>query len=168
MIARVMHMDEHKKARIKLLILAIVIPLAVGGLAAILTAGDMQLFSQLKKPPLSPPGWLFPVAWTILYAMMGYASFIVYTSDVSKARKRRALIVYAAQLAVNFLWPIVFFSGQMYLAAFAVLTLLWLLILACMILFYYISNAAGELLIPYMLWVSYAAYLNLSIYFLNG
>lgn len=151
-----------------MLILAIAIPLAIGGLSAILTNDSMELFEAIRKPPLSPPSWVFPVVWTLLYAMMGYASFIVYTSDASKARKRRALIVYAAQLAVNFLWTIVFFNLEMFLAAFIVLTLLWLLILACMVLFYYISNAAGELLIPYILWVSFAAYLNLSIYLLNG
>lgn len=161
-------MDEQKKARRKQLILAIAIPLAVGGLAAICTNDSMRLFEEIRKPPLSPPRWVFPVAWTILYAMMGYASFIITASDASSARKRRALLVYGGQLAVNFLWTIVFFQTQAFLAAFFVLTLLWLLILGCMVLFYFISETAGELLIPYILWVSFAAYLNLSIYLLNG
>lgn len=160
-------MDEHKKLRIKQLVLALALPLAVSGLSAILTHGDMRLFAEVEKPPLAPPMWLFPVAWTLLYMLMGYASYRVLVADATEIRKRRALTVYAVQLAVNFLWPLVFFKFELFLAAFIVLTALWVLAVICMAMFYYICEAAGVLLIPYVLWLSFAAYLNLGIYLLN-
>ena len=156
------------KIRWKELITAIAIPLAVGGLSAFLTRDSMKKFSQLNQPPLSPPAWLFPVVWTILFALMGWASYRIYVSDASRPRKRRALTVYGVQLAFNFLWSLIFFNLGAYLAAFAVLMLLWLLIIVTLVSFWYIDSIAGELLIPYVLWVTFAAYLNLSIYLLNG
>lgn len=155
------------KIKIKQLIIAVALPLAIGALAAFLTKDSVCIFRALRKPPLSPPDWLFPVAWTILYILMGIASYLVYSSDASSPRKDRALSLYAIQLGLNFLWPIIFFNLQMYLAAFLVLILLWILILICMVLFYYISDTAGKLLIPYLLWVSFAGYLNLGIHLMN-
>ena len=96
------------KRSLKISLIAIVTPLAVGGLAALLSGG-MADYKQLNQPPLSPPGWLFPIVWTILYLLMGYASYRVYTSEQSPSAIRRALILYAIQLFFNFLWPIVFF-----------------------------------------------------------
>lgn len=155
------------KIKIKQLILAVALPLAIGGLAAFLTKDSMCIFNAVRKPPLAPPDWLFPVVWTALYILMGVASYLVYTSDASSPRKDRALSFYAIGLGVNFLWPIIFFNLQMYLAAFLVLILLWLLIVICIVLFYYILDTAGKLLIPYLLWVSFAGYLNLGIYLMN-
>lgn len=155
------------KIKIKQLIIAVALPLAIGGLAAFLTKDSICIFGAVRKPPLAPPDWLFPVAWTVLYILMGVASYLVYTSDASSPRKDRALSFYAIQLGVNFLWPIIFFNLQMYLAAFLVLILLWLLIVICIVLFYYISDTAGKLLIPYLLWVSFAGYLNLGIHLMN-
>lgn len=151
----------------KLLIICLAIPLAVGGLAALITGGGMDTFETLSKPPLSPPGWLFPVAWTILYILMGIASYLVLTSGKPQESVRRALVLYGIQLAFNFLWPILFFSLSAYLFAFIWLVVLWLLILAAAISFHRISNAAGYLLIPYLLWVAFAGYLNFGIYLLN-
>ena len=126
-----------------------------------------RLLAALEKPPLTPPGWVFPVVWTVLYAMMGTASYKVYASDAHDIRRRRALTVYGVQLAVNFLWTVVFFALGAHLSAFWLIVLLWLLIVVCMLMFYHISQKAGRLMIPYALWVSFAAYLNLGVYLLN-
>ena len=96
------------KRTIKELLIALAIPLAVGGLAALLSGG-MKDFQTMNQPPLSPPGWLFPIVWTILYLLMGYASYRVYTAEADQGAKRRALILYAIQLLLNLLWPILFF-----------------------------------------------------------
>jgi len=151
----------------KLLIICLVIPLAVGGIAALLTGGGMDTFETLNQPPLSPPGWLFPVVWTILYILMGIASYLVLTSGKSQESIRRTLVMYGIQLAFNFLWPILFFSLSAYLFAFIWLVALWLLILATTVSFYRISDIAGYLMIPYLIWVTFAGYLNLGIYLMN-
>lgn len=154
------------KRNVKQLLIALAIPLAVGGLASLLSGG-MGDYRQLNQPPLSPPGWVFPIVWTLLYLMMGYASYRVYTAGKSPAQTGRALKFYATQLFVNFLWPIVFFAFQWYLIAFFVLLILWVLILLTMREFTAIEETAGDLLIPYILWVTFAGYLNLGVYFLN-
>jgi len=151
----------------KLLIICLVFPLAVGGIAALLTGGGMDTFETLNQPPLSPPGWLFPVVWTILYILMGIASYLVLTSGKSQESIRRTLVMYGIQLAFNFLWPILFFSLSAYLFAFIWLVALWLLILATTVSFYRISDIAGYLMIPYLIWVTFAGYLNLGIYLMN-
>lgn len=151
----------------KLLIICLVIPLAVGGIAALLTGSEMDTFETLNQPPLSPPRWLFPVVWTILYILMGIASYLVLTTGKSQESIRRALILYGIQLAFNFLWPIFFFGLSAYLFAFIWLVALWLLILATTVSFYRISDIAGYLMIPYLIWVTFAGYLNLGIYLLN-
>ena len=151
----------------KTLIWCIVIPLAVGGLSALITMDSMAAFDAVTKPPLSPPGWLFPVVWTILFVLMGIASYIVYTSDSSPKQISNALTVYAVQLAVNFFWSIIFFNLEAYLFAFLWLILLWVLIFATIVLFWRINRVAGILLLPYILWVTFAGYLNFAIYLLN-
>ena len=142
----------------------IAIPLAVGGVSALISRGAMESFGELRMPPLAPPAWLFPVVWTILYILMGIASCLVRTSDKPN---QKALRVYALQLAVNFFWPILFFNLELYLAAFFWLVLLWVLVLVTTELFYGISKPAGLLMIPYLLWITFAGYLNLTIYLLN-
>lgn len=156
-----------KKINYKALIVAILIPLAVGGVSAILTNRAMDSFNELNQPALSPPGWLFPVVWTILYILMGIASYLVYVSDAPYSAKKSALTIYAVQLVFNFFWSILFFNLSMYLSAFVWLIVLWLLILATTLLFYTIDKRAAYLMIPYILWVAFAGYLNLAIYLLN-
>ena len=148
----------------KKLVVCLLLPLAVGGLAAFLTRNSMDLFAMVKKPPLSPPGWLFPVVWTILYLLMGFASYLVL---VAEKPGRTARKFYLAQLAFNFVWPILFFHLQMYLLSFVWLLLLWMLILVTILWFTRSSRLAGYLLIPYLLWVTFAGYLNVGIYILN-
>ncbi len=156
-----------KKINVKLLVVCIVIPLLVGGISALLTRGSMEVFETLVKPPLAPPGWLFPVVWTILYILMGVASYLVITSQASKEEQGKAISVYLYQLVVNFLWSTFFFQFGWYLFSFLWLVLLWVLILITLVRFYRISKPAGYLLIPYLLWVTFAGYLNFAIWLLN-
>lgn len=151
----------------KPLLISLAIPLAVGGLAAYLTRDGMRVFASVNQPPLSPPAWLFPVVWTILYLMMGLACYLVATAPISQPRRERALTVYGLSLAANFLWPILFFTMEAWGAAFVCLVLLWVLVAATMLLFSCIDRRAGQLLIPYLVWLSFAAYLNLGVWLLN-
>ncbi len=149
------------------LLICIAIPLAVGGLSAWLTRGSMDTFAALNKPPLSPPGWLFPVVWTILFVLMGLASYLVLKSGKPQQKVNRALRLYGIQLGVNFFWSVFFFNLSLYLFSFIWLILLWILILVTTIRFRRLSQPAGMLMLPYLLWVAFAGYLNLGIYLLN-
>lgn len=149
------------------MILCLAIPLAAGGFSAFLTRGSMEQFQKLNKPPLTPPGWLFPVVWTILFLMMGLASYLVWKSDGSRRAVRSALRVYGLQLGFNFFWAILFFNMNRYLPAFFWLAALWVLILATTLRFYRLSRTAGYLMAPYLVWVAFAGYLNYGIYLLN-
>lgn len=149
------------------LLKSIGIPLLTGALSALLSGGGMQAFAQMNKPPLSPPGWLFPVVWTILYILMGVASYLILTADADKEEKSDALKIYGYQLAVNFLWSIFFFNFGWYLFSFVWLVLLWVFIFVMIWLFYPISKMAAYLMIPYLIWVTFAGYLNLGIWILN-
>lgn len=124
-----------KSSRLKPLIF-LAIPLAVGGLAALFSAGSMDKFSALNQPPLSPPGWLFPIVWGILYILMGTASYIVYSSDAPEISKQKALGLYLVQLGFNFLWPILFFTFGLCTAAAVLIVILWVLILLTLLYFY--------------------------------
>lgn len=126
----------------------------------------MESFESVIKPPLSPPGWLFPVVWTVLFILMGIASYIVWEQS-SGIQRRNALTLYFVQLFFNFFWSIIFFSFEAYLFAFVWLVALWLLIAVTTYLFFKIEKSAGYLMLPYILWVTFAGYLNLSIYLLN-
>lgn len=149
------------KIQFKRLIVCIAIPLATGGLSAYLTRNGMESFQAMKSPPLSPPAWLFPVVWTILYVLMGIASYLV---SISEKEHTAALFTYAVSLVFNFFWSIWFFHFSLYLFAFIWLIALWLLILSTQKQFRRISAIAGYLLVPYLLWVTFAGYLNFAIY----
>ena len=149
------------------LVVCIALPLIVGWISSLITQGSMEVFETINKPYLSPPGWVFPVVWTILYILMGIASYIVLTSGQSQYKIKTALAVYLIQLVFNFVWPIIFFNAQKYLLAFVWLIILWVLILITTVLFGNISKTAGKLMITYLLWVTFAGSLNYSIYMLN-
>ena len=164
----------------KTLVICILIPLAVGAVAGFLTRDGMESFALLNKPPLSPPAWVFPVAWTILYTLMGISSYFIYISETQKVNKSisdkntkenkeksQALSTYGYQLIVNFLWPVFFFSFQWYFFAFLWLVLLWILVAKMILEFGEISRIAALLNVPYLLWLSFAGYLNLGIWLLN-
>lgn len=151
--------------KIKPYVISIIIALAVGGLSALFTNDNMEIYSQINQPPLAPPSFLFPIVWTILFTLMGISSAIVYVKNTSHSQK--ALIIYAIQLIVNFLWSIIFFNLRTYLFAFIWLVFLWILILKMIFEFYKVSKLAAYLQIPYLLWVTFAAYLNFMIFILN-
>ncbi len=155
------------KIKIRCLVICIAIPLLVGGVAAFLTRNSMETFELVEKPPFSPPGWLFPAAWTILYTLMGIASYLVLESNEDFQTKQSALSVHFYQLVVNFLWPVFFFNLGWYLFAFFWILLLTTLVWITYRCFYEISKLAGYLLIPYLLWLFFAGYLNLGIWYLN-
>ncbi len=155
------------KIQWKKLLICLAIPLAVGGLSAFLSMDAMKSFSSLNQPPLSPPAWAFGVVWTILYLLMGLASYLVATAGGHRIETNQALAVYGLQLAVNFFWSLIFFNCRAYLFAFIWLLLLWVLIVITLRRFAAIRPLAGWLLIPYLLWVTFAGYLNLGIYLLN-
>lgn len=152
------------KLDLKRLLFCIFLPLATGALSGYLAKNSAELFSTLNKPPLTPPGWLFPIVWSLLYLMMGIASYLVLTSGQPN---QQALLWYTAQLILNFLWPILFFYFELYFLSFVWLILLWWTILKTIELFYEISKPAALLLVPYFLWVTFAGYLNLAITLLN-
>jgi tryptophan-rich sensory protein len=153
--------------KLRILLIAVAIPLLVGAVAGLLTRNSMQVFEGLQQPPFAPPGVLFPIVWTILYALMGIASYLIYTSGKDPEEVSSALTVYGVQLVVNFLWPIVFFRFGWYTFAFFWLILLWVLVIYTILLFYRISKPAAWLMVPYLIWLTYAAYLNLGIVLLN-
>ncbi len=149
------------------LALCILAALAAGGLGALLGGDFSDSYSRMYKPLLSPPGWVFPVVWTALYVLMGVASCQIWQSEASAPRKKRALTLYAVQLGMNALWPLLFFRLSAYLAAFIWLLLLLLAVWLCAVSFRYIQKSAGSLLTPYLLWLCFALYLNLGVYLLN-
>lgn len=151
----------------RLLVICLLIPIVVGGVSALLTGGGMEHFEAIQKPLLTPPGWLFPVVWSILYLLMGLASYMALTSGRGEGEIRAALIVYGVQLAMNFLWSVFFFNLSTYLFSFVWLAVLWLLILLNLFLFFRLRRSAGYLMLPYLAWVAFAGYLNLGVYLLN-
>jgi len=139
----------------------------VGILSALLTKDTMGKYKELQQPLFSPPGWVFPIVWSILFLMMGIASYLIYYHGFEKAKVKNALVFYEIQLAFNFFWTIIFFRFG--LRGFA---LLWILILLSLIVlaavkFYKIDKIAAYLMTPYILWVSFASILNFSIWQLN-
>lgn len=162
-----------KKFNIVKLIIAIAIPLLVGGLSAFLTKDAMMVFNTIKKPPLAPPGIAFPIAWTILYILMGIASYLIYNLDENKlissqvVLKKNTLIIYVVQLIFNFFWSIIFFKFSMYKFAFVWLVALWILVFAFVKNAMKLNKTAACLMIPYLLWMTFAGYLNVMIVILN-
>ena len=155
-----------KPINLKRLIIAIIIPEAVGLLSSFVTGNIGNAYNNYTKPPLSPPGIIFPIVWGILYALMGIASYIVY--EEGKGEKRReALTFYGLQLAVNFIWPIIFFRFEAYWVAVVVIFVLLALVIITALKFKEISNAAFWLLVPYIAWLLFATYLNIGVAVLN-
>ena len=154
--------------KIKPYIISVIISLGVGGLSAFLTRGNMDLYDRIVVPPLAPPGALFPIVWTLLYTLMGISSAKIYIEGKNgNASVQDALKVYALQLVVNFFWSIIFFNMEAFLFAFIWILLLWALIVIMIRKFSRIDSVSAWLQVPYLLWVTFAAYLNLAIYILN-
>ena len=154
-------MDRNRRIRFAY----IAFPLGVGALAGFLTRNNLSVYKNLNLPAVSPPGWLFPIIWTVLYILMGLGSYLAVSS--SSHRKNESLKLYGIQLLLNFLWSLVFFNLKIYFLAFLILLLLWYFIIKMIAAFWSVSPDAAVLQVPYLLWVTFAAYLNLGIVFLN-
>ena len=151
----------------KTFILSILLAEAVGGLSGFLTREGMKIYTEMiAQPPLSPPPLLFPIVWGILYALMGIGSARIWLTPASPERSR-ALNLYAAQLVVNFFWSLIFFNAQAFGFAFFWLLLLWLLVLLMILAFREVDPLAAWLQVPYLIWLTFAAYLNLGVWYLN-
>lgn len=147
-----------KKIQWNILVPSLLISLGAGGLGAFLSFGSMEQYQSLPRPFLAPPGWLFPVVWTILYVLMGIGAYLVF---ISKDEDRRvALILYGIQLAVNILWPFFFFGLDAYLFSFVWILLLLDLVILTAKCFSNIDELAGKLMLFYLAWMIYAVYLN--------
>ncbi len=154
--------------KIKPYIISILIALGVGALSALVTRDNMDIYDRIITPPLAPPGFLFPIVWTLLYTLMGISSARIYLEGKEGNKLAAdALKIYALQLAVNFFWSIIFFNFEAFLFAFIWILLLWVLIIIMIRRFYEVDPLAAWLQIPYFLWVTFAAYLNFAIYILN-
>ncbi len=151
----------------KLLAICIAIPLAVGGLSALISRNAMDTFKELNQPPLSPPAWLFPVVWTVLYVVMGISLYLVLTSKSGNTVVGQSVTLFGMQLFFNFFWSIFFFNLKLYFFSFGWLIVLWALIFAMAVSFYRASKTAAFINIPYLVWVAFAGYLNIGIAILN-
>lgn len=147
-------------------ILSVIIALAVGGLSSLLTRGNMDIYQTINVPPLAPPMSIFPWVWGILFVLMGISSAMVYLRR-DDADATSALQIYAIQLVVNFFWSIIFFNMRAFFFAFVWTMLLWVLIIIMIVQFRKVSKTAAYLQWPYLIWVTFAAYLTLMIWLLN-
>lgn len=138
----------------------------IGLLANLASGAGPGAYGALRLPPASPPGWVFPAVWTALYALIGAAGFLVFESG--KNGRRRALCFYAAQFAVQFFWPVVFFRLSAFGWAAALAALLLVLAAVTAYLFFRAVPLAGKLLLPFTLWCAYAVYLAAGVVALNG
>jgi len=153
-----------KKPRYLLWILAVE---AVGVLSGFLSRGGTELYNEMiQKPALSPPAILFPIVWTILYALMGIGAARIAAEDSGPVRSR-ALNVFITQLILNFFWSLIFFNAQAFGFALIWLLVMWALIIWMIVLFWNVDRTAALLQIPYLLWVTFAAYLNYAVWQLN-
>lgn len=160
---------KHRRMRdvVKLLI-SIVACQCVGLISSIFTTPSIPTwYATLQKPPFTPPNWLFAPAWITLYLLMGISAFIIWRRGVDNRRVREALIVFLIQLILNGLWSVVFFGLKSPLYGVVVIIVLWIAILFTILKFFKLSPVAGGLLLPYILWVSFAAALNISVWVLN-
>lgn len=151
----------------KKLIACIALPLIVGGLSALITRDAMEDFMSLPQPPLSPPAWLFPVVWTILYTLMGIASYLILESGADSEAIVNAASAYWFQLVLNFFWPLIFFNMQQFTIAAIWLGALLALVILTAVRFFHIRKTAGWLLVPYLVWLVFALYLNIGVAVLN-
>ena len=148
-------------------IISTLIALAVGGLSALLTMDGMAAYNtSVVKPSLTPLGWIFGVVWTVLYALMGISAARIWLCNDYEA-KSKGLNLYVAQLVVNFFWSLIFFNAQAFGFAFFWLLLLWALVLLMILQFNKVDRKAALLQIPYLIWLTFAAYLNLGVWVMN-
>ena len=150
------------------LALSILLSLAAGAIGSVFTYSEIPTwYASLVRPDIAPPNWIFGPVWTTLYILMGTAAWLVWKADAVRTAKRRALLVYALQLALNTLWSFIFFGMHALGLALVEICALWLAIAATIYLFYPISRTASYLLAPYLAWVSFASFLNYTLWMMN-
>lgn len=145
----------------------IALTLISGSAAGLLVRNSFETYTQLQKPPASPPGIVFPIVWTLLYLLMGIGAAMVWRSSPGTPQRSGAILVFALQLAVNLLWPFLFFGLQAYFFSFLWLLLLLALAITMTVFFAQLSPTAAWLQVPYLLWLAFAAYLNAGVWLLN-
>ena len=156
-----------KKSTFRIYLFFILLCELVGIVAGLLTRESAMVYSEtIIKPPLSPPAILFPIVWTVLYALMGIGAARVYLANPSDERSK-GLFFFVLQLAANFLWSFIFFRAQAFGSAFIWILFLWILILGMILNYSKVDRLAAYLQIPYLIWVTFAAYLNLGVFILN-
>jgi len=163
-------MKEGGKMKIDVikLIISVSVCLLVGVMGSFFTMPSIQTwYATLNKPFFSPPDWLFGPVWTILYFLMGLSLYIVWDKGLESKQSQKAVFMFGVQLFLNLLWSIIFFGLKSPLFAFIEIVFLWMAILLTINYFYKISKVSSYLLIPYVLWVSFAAILNFSVFYLN-
>ncbi len=159
--------DRMKNGKWKPYALWILATEAVGALSGFLSREGTKIYSQtITKPPLSPPAPVFPIVWSILYALMGFGAARIYLAQAS-AQRSRGLNLFITQLIVNFFWSLIFFNAQAFGFALVWLVLLWGLVLGMILAFRKADPLAAKLQIPYLIWLSFAAYLNAGVWWLN-
>jgi tryptophan-rich sensory protein len=152
--------------KLKNVIIALIITLGIGELAGFLTISESKTFGdKFNQSVLTPPDWVFPVVWLILYSLLGIGLAIVYKSQSEV--KPYALILYGTQLVFNFLWPIFFFKGEQFSLSFSWISILILLVMAMIVLFFKCSHIAAYMQIPYLIWLIFAGYLTYIVCLLN-
>jgi benzodiazapine receptor len=150
------------------LVISLVACQCAGIIGSISTAPAITTwYAALEKPFFTPPNWLFAPAWITLYLLMGMAAFLVWRKGLGEEGVKSALVIFLVQLVLNALWSVVFFGLRSPIAGTIVIILLWLAILFTILKFFRLSVTAGSLLIPYILWVSFAAALNIVVWMLN-
>lgn len=154
-----------KKIRLTELLIFIFSTELVGALSGIIAGNSFEIYSGLVKPPLSPPSWLFPLMWAILYALMGASAYIVYYAD--KDGRKNNLILYGIQLFFNFIWSIIFFRFRLIGVSVAVILILIVLVIRMIMQFRKSNKIAGYINIPYLIWLIFALYLNIRVFILN-
>lgn len=142
-------------------------PILIGICSAILTKDMMVEYSKLDKPLFSPPTMLFPIAWTILYLLMGIAAAIIYSKEEYSEYRSTGLTLHLVQLILNFFWSIIFFNMKQYYFAFVWLVILWLVVFSMIQNYKKISQTAFFLNVPYIVWLTFAGYLNLAVAIMN-
>ncbi|MCW3976047.1 MAG: tryptophan-rich sensory protein [Candidatus Bathyarchaeota archaeon] len=151
------------------LIISILICNSAGFIGSIFTSSTIPTwYNSLEKPSFNPPNWIFGPVWTTLYTLMGISAYLVWSQGLHGSQVKTALIIFAAQLFLNAIWSPIFFGLRALFAAFLVIVVLWIAILLTILIFYKISTIAAVLLIPYILWVSFATILNYSLWILNS
>lgn len=159
-------LQERKKFNVWGLLISIGIAELTGAISALISGNMTSGYSEMTQPPFSPPPIVFPIAWIILYALMGTAAYLVYIKPERESRSR-GLFLYAVQLAVNFSWSIVFFRFMALSVAYAIIALLCVLVVLCAENFGKESKLAGWLMLPYIVWLFFALYLNAGVGVLN-